>query len=130
MSKNQRNILSVLAASTLLALAGLTHAADKAAVEKAAAPAKAKPAQAAKGKSAPAPKLVDINTASKADLKTLPRIGDAEADKIIAGRPYGSKAWLVSRGVIDRDVYEGLKALVIARQKEGVSPKSAPSAKE
>lgn len=39
-------------------------------------------------------KLVDINSAGKKELKTLPGIGDTDADKIIAGRPYGSKAHL------------------------------------
>ena len=43
----------------------------------------------------PAPaKRIDINSASRAQLKTLPGIGDAEADRIIAARPYPSKAKL------------------------------------
>ena len=129
MLQKQRNILSVVVASAALVLGGLAHAADKAAGEKAASD-KGKPAQSAKAKSAPVPKLVDINSASKAELKTLPGIGDAEADKIIVGRPYGSKAWLVTHGIISRDAYEGLKTLVIARQKDGVPPKPAPSAKK
>jgi len=39
-------------------------------------------------------KLVDINTAKKQELKKLPGISDAEADKMIAGRPFGSNTWL------------------------------------
>ena len=35
-------------------------------------------------------KLVDINHATKDELKKLPGIGDAEAEKIIAARPLGS----------------------------------------
>ena len=62
-------------------------------------------------------KLVDINSAKPAELKTLPNIGDAEAEKIIAGRPYGSKAHLVTHNVLSREVYENLKKLVIAKQK-------------
>ena len=131
MSKHhpQIHILTVVVASAFLAFGGGTHAADKAAVEKAPA-AKSKSAQPAKGKSTPAPKLVDINSAGKAELKTLPLIGDAEADKIIAGRPYGSKAHLVTHNIIPRDAYEGLKTLVIARQKDSAPPKPAPSAKK
>ena len=70
-------------------------------------------------------KLVDINSAGKAELKMLPGISDAEADKIIAGRPYGSKAHLTTRNIVSRDIYENLKTLVIARQKQSPAPKSA-----
>jgi len=76
-------------------------------------------------KAAPNIKLVDINSASKAELKKLPGIGDAEADKIVAGRPYGSKAHLVTRNIIPRGKYENLKRLVIARQKQDAVPEPA-----
>jgi competence protein ComEA len=62
-------------------------------------------------------KLVDINSASKAQLMKLPGIGGAEADRIIAGRPYLSKAHLVTHKVIPHGVYEQIKKLVIAKQK-------------
>ena len=61
-------------------------------------------------------KPVDINSADKAELKKLPGIGDAEADKIIAGRPYLSKAHLVTHNVVSGEVYEKIKMQVIARQ--------------
>lgn len=61
-------------------------------------------------------KLVDINGATHKQLKRLPGIGDAEADKIIAGRPYGSKADLVTQDVIGIGVYEKIKNQVVARQ--------------
>lgn len=61
-------------------------------------------------------KLVDINNASKAALKKLPGITNEQAEKIIANRPYGSKAWLVSNKVIEPGVYSGIKALIEARQ--------------
>lgn len=75
-----------------------------------------------KGKAAETPrgqanvKLVDINSAAKAELKTLPGIGDVEADRIIAGRPYLSKANLVTAGILPSRTYEVLKSRVIARQ--------------
>ena len=76
-------------------------------------------APAKKGKAAP-PKVepVDINSATKEELKKLPGIGDAEADKIIAGRPYLSKAHLQTRNVVSPGVYQGLQQLVVARQKD------------
>ncbi|MGA8863985.1 MAG: helix-hairpin-helix domain-containing protein [Gallionella sp.] len=61
-------------------------------------------------------KPVDINGATRKQLKTLPGIGDAEAGKIIAGRPYGSKADLVTHNIISLGVYESLKKRVVAKQ--------------
>jgi competence protein ComEA len=59
---------------------------------------------------------VDINNASLDALKNLPGIDDALAAKIIAGRPYGSKTWLVTNGVIAPEIYGGIKKLVAAGQ--------------
>jgi DNA uptake protein ComE-like DNA-binding protein len=61
-------------------------------------------------------KPVDINRATRKQLKSLPGIGNAEADKIIAGRPYGSKANLVTRNIISIGVYETIKKRIIAKQ--------------
>jgi competence protein ComEA len=61
---------------------------------------------------------VDINSASKEELKKLPGIGEADADKIIAGRPYLSKAHLQTRNIISSGVYQNLQHLVVARQKD------------
>lgn len=80
------------------------------------APAK-KPAPAAVAK------LVDINSAGRAELKTLPGVGDAEADRIVAARPYLSKAELVTKKVMPTGPYLSLKHRVIALQK------STPKAK-
>lgn len=63
------------------------------------------------------PKMVDINSASKAELKSLSGIDDARANKIIAGRPYLTKALLVTRNIIPAGVYEQIKDEIIARQK-------------
>jgi hypothetical protein len=60
---------------------------------------------------------IDINSATRAQLRTLPGIGSAEADRIVAGRPYFSKADLATRDVLPTGVYLSLKDRVIARQK-------------
>lgn len=64
---------------------------------------------------APKVKLVDINSAKKEELKTLPGIGDTQAEKIIAGRPYGSKAHLITRNIVDRATYDAVNKLVVAK---------------
>jgi DNA uptake protein ComE-like DNA-binding protein len=75
------------------------------------------PPMAAK-KTAPATpvKLVDINSANREQLKALPGIGDAEAARIIAGRPYLSKAELATKNVLPTGVYISIKNLIIAKQ--------------
>ncbi len=61
-------------------------------------------------------KLVDINSASQAQLAALPGITPAYAAQIVALRPYGSKSHLTTRGILPRDVYERLKDRIVARQ--------------
>lgn len=61
-------------------------------------------------------KLVDINTASETELKSIPGIGTAYASKIISGRPYTNKGQLKSRNILPVPVYEQVKDLIVARQ--------------
>ena len=61
---------------------------------------------------------VDVNSATKAELKRLPGIGDAEADRIIAGRPYLSKAPLQTPNIISPMQYQALRESIVARQKD------------
>jgi DNA uptake protein ComE-like DNA-binding protein len=60
--------------------------------------------------------LVDINHASLEDLKTLPGIQEALAQKIIRNRPYANKTQLSSRGIVPAATYRRIRPLIIAKQ--------------
>jgi DNA uptake protein ComE-like DNA-binding protein len=121
-----RRAETVLVPLLLCLAATLSQAAD-------APPAKASRAGAAHAEqvlakkdeaAAPAFEPVDINSASKADLKKLPGIDNAQADRLIAGRPYLSKAHLQTRNIVSPAQYQVLRELVVARQKDAKFGKS------
>jgi DNA uptake protein ComE-like DNA-binding protein len=112
-----------LTAAALLLAANLAFAVDA----KVAAPDAKEAAAGTQATAAAKARVVDINTASEAELKAVPGIGAAYAAKIIAGRPYAKKDQLKSRKILPAPVYEKTKDLIIARQaaKEAVKPAAA-----
>lgn len=70
--------------------------------------------------------LVDINSASLAELEALPGIGEVRARLIIARRPYHSKAQLVTAGVLPAGVYQSVRHMIIAIQPGPTRPSKHP----
>jgi DNA uptake protein ComE-like DNA-binding protein len=105
--RKSKNLFSLLACLIVLFVAApLGAQAPKAATEKAPA----------KSQAAPAGALVDLNTASADQLKTLPGIGDAYSKKIVDNRPYQRKDELVSKNIVPQATYDKIKDMVIAKQ--------------
>lgn len=58
----------------------------------------------------------DINSASKEDLMKVKGMTDADADKIIAGRPYKSVSELKTKKIIDAATYSKVHAHLMAKK--------------
>ena len=111
--------IPVILTTALLLLGADLSLAEEGSTDESAATSKQSKAEkkkeiAARRKAVAKIKPVNINSASAEQLKKLPGIGDAEAEKIIAGRPYGSKAWLVTNNIISEGLYDSLKTLIAA----------------
>jgi len=73
---------------------------------------KARPAAAVASSENP----LDINTASRNQLRALPGIGDAYADRIIKGRPYTAKNQLTQRGILPTATYSKIQTIIVAHK--------------
>lgn len=112
-------MLKTLMLAASLALAG-TAAMAQTATQPATPPATRPAAPAttpAPAAPTPAAALIDINSATEAELRVLPGIGEARARAIIAGRPYRGKDELVRKNIVPQGVYDGIQARIVARQR-------------
>jgi len=109
--KNKRSFKCFLVAMfSLVLLSGMSMAQGSAST-------KAADAKASTKTMAADADLMDINSATKEQLSTLPGIGDAYSDKIIAGRPYKTKRDLVTKKVVPQATYDKIRDKIIAKQK-------------
>ena len=58
---------------------------------------------------------LDLNKASKDQLRSLPGMSNEGAERIIDGRPYRNASELVSRRIISRQEYDKIKDQVTAK---------------
>jgi DNA uptake protein ComE-like DNA-binding protein len=59
---------------------------------------------------------LDLNSASKSQLMSLPGIDDAAADRIIAARPYNDTHQLIDKRIISHDEYSKIADSITVRR--------------
>ena len=62
--------------------------------------------------------LIDINSATREQLLTLPGIREADANMIIKGRPYKTKLELTQRKIISPATYKNIIYKIIVKEKK------------
>jgi competence protein ComEA len=82
----------------------------------AAHPTPAQPAPVTHATVAPKAGMVDINSATVADLKALPGMTDGDAAKIAQGRPYKDPSELTSKKILSDAEYAKIKDRLAAGQ--------------
>lgn len=56
--------------------------------------------------------LINVNTATQAELNDLPGVGDVTSQKIISNRPYADEAEFKSKSGVTSSVFEKIKSLI------------------
>ena len=61
-------------------------------------------------------KTIDLNIATKQQLLSLPGVTGAEADRVIAGRPYNEPSELVTRHIMSKAEFDKIAGQVTAKK--------------
>jgi len=69
--------------------------------------------------------LVDINSASIAEMTAIKGISKAESEKIVKNRPYARKDELVSKTVISQGSYDKIKDQIFAKLAKDTASKGS-----
>lgn len=59
---------------------------------------------------------LDLNSASREQLTSLPGVNSSEADRVIAGRPYSAPSDLVTRRIMSKAEYDKIADRVTAKK--------------
>src|SRR5580704_9552948 len=105
-SRLPTSLLALMIATPVLAadLPGTAH------------PTPAMPAPVTQTTVAPKAGMVDINSATVADLKSLPGMTDGDTAKIVQGRPYKDPSELTSKKILSEAEYAKIKDRLVAGQ--------------
>jgi competence protein ComEA len=58
---------------------------------------------------------LDLNSASLDDLKKLPGVGNADAQKIVDGRPFAKTSDLVDKNILSSDLFDKIKGFITVK---------------
>jgi DNA uptake protein ComE-like DNA-binding protein len=61
-------------------------------------------------------KPLNVNTATKEQLITLPGVTGVEADRVITGRPYDDPGQLVTRHILPKSKYDQIADRLVAKK--------------
>ena len=74
--------------------------------------------------------VVDLNTGSESELRSLPGLSKEDVQKIIGGRPYKSPHELVARGIVSEDRFREIGNRIVVKNPTPEIQQSQASSRE